>query len=200
MSLDDELKTNKLPKNKPVILNVGGTKFTTTVATLTSNNNNFFASMFSDKFPLVVEEDGTIFIDRDGKYFHYILNFLRDPRWTPKCAGLKKHETTQLLLEAEYYQIEDLIKVLYDELNNHKLGYVHILIADNLVPHIILSELYKLNFKLSRMIKENGYMHYMLKGTTTIIEWSKIKEKYEYNEIKKLEMEKNKQWTFIFET
>jgi hypothetical protein len=35
------------------------------------------AAMFSGRFELPKDEKGTIFIDRDGKYFGNILHYLR---------------------------------------------------------------------------------------------------------------------------
>lgn len=37
-----------------------------------------FVVMFSGRYDIRVEDDGIIFIDRDGIYFRYILNYLRD--------------------------------------------------------------------------------------------------------------------------
>lgn len=44
---------------------------------------------------------GHVFVDRDGKHFRHILNWLRDG----VVPTLKESEYTELLREAEYYQL-----------------------------------------------------------------------------------------------
>jgi hypothetical protein len=61
---------------KIVRLNVGGTKFVTTEATLLSCGSSFFSSLLSG-FPSLKDEEGAYFIDRDGGCFAPILSFLR---------------------------------------------------------------------------------------------------------------------------
>ncbi len=59
-------------------LNVGGFRFETTLSTLTRDPVSMLGRMFSDDWQdsdkLANEET---FIDRDGRHFHLILNFLR---------------------------------------------------------------------------------------------------------------------------
>ena len=62
-----------------VKLNVGGVKYETTLTTLTvEGDNSMLGSMFSGRHELHPNDDGEIFIDRDGTHFGYILNMLRD--------------------------------------------------------------------------------------------------------------------------
>ena len=61
-----------------VKLNVGGQHFTTSVQTLKKDPNSMLAAMFSGKFEMKPSEDGSFFIDRDGTYFRFILNYLRN--------------------------------------------------------------------------------------------------------------------------
>ncbi|KAK6046582.1 K+ channel tetramerization domain protein [Cooperia oncophora] len=60
--------------SEPVVLNVGGTKFSTSEATLRNNSigDCFFTTLDYSK--------GEVFIDRDPTLFKYILNYLRDGR------------------------------------------------------------------------------------------------------------------------
>ena len=58
-------------------LDVGGLKYTTTIATLRAEKGSMFEAMFSGHYPIKKQLDGTVFIDRDGRHFHYILNYLR---------------------------------------------------------------------------------------------------------------------------
>ena len=63
-----------------VSLNVGGIIYTTTRSTLLSadsNQDNYFTSLLSERFPVLKDNQGNIFIDRDGKNFRYIINYLR---------------------------------------------------------------------------------------------------------------------------
>ena len=62
-----------------VKLNVGGVKYETTLTTLTADgDNSMLGSMFSGRHELHTNDDGEVFIDRDGTHFGYILNMLRD--------------------------------------------------------------------------------------------------------------------------
>lgn len=56
---------------------LGGVRYETTVGTLVSRGDNFFTTLFSNKFPTLKDEDGAYFIDRDGEYFKPLLSFLR---------------------------------------------------------------------------------------------------------------------------
>ncbi len=71
--------------------------------------------MFSGKIPVRVDEDGYVFIDRDGKYFSNILNFLRNgslepPRDRSACYDLYK--------EAEFYQLRSMTDLLAEQLES----------------------------------------------------------------------------------
>jgi phenylalanyl-tRNA synthetase alpha subunit len=65
-------------QSSKILLNVGGHRFETSLQSLTSVPHTYFASLFSGRFELASDAKGAYFIDRDGKNFHYILNFLRD--------------------------------------------------------------------------------------------------------------------------
>lgn len=91
------------------VLNVGGTKYTTTVATLTNpiEPNSFFAKMYSGAYAVTDET----FLDRDGGKFAYILEYLR----TSWAARTPKHlDTESLLREAVYFGLDNLVKILTD--------------------------------------------------------------------------------------
>uniref|UniRef100_A0A6I8N625 Potassium channel tetramerisation-type BTB domain-containing protein n=1 Tax=Ornithorhynchus anatinus TaxID=9258 RepID=A0A6I8N625_ORNAN len=61
----------------PVTLNVGGTVYATTLETLTRFPDSMLGAMFRGR-PLPPPDPlGRFFIDRDGKAFRYVLNFLR---------------------------------------------------------------------------------------------------------------------------
>jgi hypothetical protein len=67
-----------LDKASIIKLNIGGVKFQTTLETILSKGDNFISSLvLSDKIPVSTDSDGYIFIDRDGRYFTPILEYLR---------------------------------------------------------------------------------------------------------------------------
>ena len=90
-----------------ITLNVGGTRFTTSRVTLMSEPS-MLEAMFSGRHSLQAGADGSYFIDRDGRLFHHCLNYLR------KCLVVPETEAarSELLFEAEYYQLAGLIEVL----------------------------------------------------------------------------------------
>ena len=66
-------------------------------------------AMFSGRFDTKPSEDGTYFIDRDGTHFRHILNYLRTGQLlVPKDEIIR----VELLAEAEFYQIEGIVKAL----------------------------------------------------------------------------------------
>jgi len=65
-------------------------------------------SMFSGRFPLKREEDGTIFIDRNGKLFAHILEWLRTG-FVPKLDDYEP-----FINEANYFGLQALIEQLED--------------------------------------------------------------------------------------
>ena len=87
-----------------VLLNVGGNYFTTSKGTLT-NGTHMLSSMFSGRMPIEEGNNGSVFIDRDGKHFRSILNFLRDGSIPLPEDERELHE---LKTEARYYCIDQL--------------------------------------------------------------------------------------------
>jgi hypothetical protein len=73
---------NKITESR-VRLDVGGHVFTTSLLTLTKDPSSMLSAMFSGRHSITREADGSFFIDRDGTYFRYILNFLRDGGFRP---------------------------------------------------------------------------------------------------------------------
>ncbi|XP_077286004.1 BTB/POZ domain-containing adapter for CUL3-mediated RhoA degradation protein 3 isoform X3 [Arctopsyche grandis] len=91
-----------------VKLNVGGSLYYTTIGTLTKNDN-MLRAMFSGRMEVLTDSEGTgwILIDRCGKHFGTILNFLRDGT-VPLPDSCK--EVAELLAEAKYYLIDELVE------------------------------------------------------------------------------------------
>uniref|UniRef100_A0A0N5AH72 BTB domain-containing protein n=1 Tax=Syphacia muris TaxID=451379 RepID=A0A0N5AH72_9BILA len=100
-------------KSEYVKLNVGGALFQTTLTTLLKHDT-MLRAMFSGRMEPLKDDEGWIKIDRSGKHFGTILNFLRDGSVPlPECRS----ETLEILAEAKYYLIQDLILLCNNWLN-----------------------------------------------------------------------------------
>ncbi|EPS66885.1 hypothetical protein M569_07890 [Genlisea aurea] len=101
-----------------VRLNIGGKKFCTTVDTLTQREpDSMLAAMFSGRHTLYQDsEKGYVFIDRDGKHFRHILNWFRDGT----VPSLEEPQISELLREAEYYQLQGLMNSIKASLIKRK--------------------------------------------------------------------------------
>ncbi len=75
---EDERRTTRTDADM-VVLNVGGWRCTTTVTTLCQFDGPLRA-MFSGSFAVPKQEDGSVFIDRDGSVVKVILNYMRSAR------------------------------------------------------------------------------------------------------------------------
>ncbi|KAK2525335.1 Tnfaip1 [Columba livia] len=137
--------------NKYVRLNVGGSLYYTTVQVLT-RHDTMLKAMFSGRMEVLTDKEGWILIDRCGKHFGTILNYLRDDTIT-----LPKHrqEIKELMAEAKYYLIQGLVdmcqaalqpvvKLLYNRSNN-KYSYTSNS-DDNLLKNIELFDKLSLRF------------------------------------------------------
>ena len=77
--------------------------------TLTRDPNSMLAAMFSGRHKLETTEDGSFFIDRDGTYFLFILNYLRnDELILPKGVTFLE----ELEAEARFYQPQEVLDKL----------------------------------------------------------------------------------------
>lgn len=94
------------PSHKIVKLNVGGQKYTTTVATLRRARGSLLEAMFSNTTIPAQDEEGAYFIDRDGTFFSLILNFLRDGSVELPTDGTVLRA---VLREAQFYQLTGLV-------------------------------------------------------------------------------------------
>ncbi|KAM9426157.1 BTB/POZ domain-containing protein KCTD21-like [Pholidichthys leucotaenia] len=91
----------------PVSLNVGGEIYTTTLDTLTRCRDSMLGAMFTGQIPVLRDSHGHVFIDRDGRVFRYILNYLRSssldlPDGFSELALLRR--------EADFFQIHPLLE------------------------------------------------------------------------------------------
>lgn len=92
-------------------LDVGGVIFKTTLTTL-RQEDSMLSRMFdaANGFKVEKDEDGCFFIDRPGKYFAPILQYLQTGEFLPpsdptKLAGVKK--------EVDFYQVWEEIEPTY---------------------------------------------------------------------------------------
>jgi hypothetical protein len=106
-----------------VQLNVGGHRFETSLETLTSVPDSFFAAMFSGRFALAPGADGSYFIDRDGTHFRHILNFLRDAGGTFKLSSdMTEAAVRELAAEVEFYGLVALLSACRPHWALEKIG------------------------------------------------------------------------------
>ena len=71
-----------------------------------------FEAMFSGQYPIKKQFDGTVFIDRDGRHFHYILNYLRGSVTALEDLPLDETVLKELMKEADFYQLLGLKSIL----------------------------------------------------------------------------------------
>ena len=94
---------------KVIELNVGGRVFATSLQTLNKDPTSMLAAMFSGRIGLARDKVGRFFVDRDGRYFHLILNYLRDGTCTIPPSS---HAFQELRREAEFFRLESLLEYL----------------------------------------------------------------------------------------
>ncbi|XP_053446087.1 BTB/POZ domain-containing adapter for CUL3-mediated RhoA degradation protein 3 isoform X2 [Nycticebus coucang] len=94
------------PSSKYVKLNVGGALYYTTMQTLTKQDT-MLKAMFSGRMEVLTDSEGWILIDRCGKHFGTILNYLRDGA-VPLPES--RREIEELLAEAKYYLVQGLVE------------------------------------------------------------------------------------------
>mmetsp|Transcript_17976 Transcript_17976/g.23165 ORF Transcript_17976/g.23165 Transcript_17976/m.23165 type:complete len:182 (+) Transcript_17976:63-608(+) len=87
-------------------LNVGGSTYSTSLATLRMNHAGMLSSMFNGRYPVEMDDHGYVFIDRDGPTFRHILNFLRNNQFPSNSLSLAEKESIQI--EAEFFGLDEL--------------------------------------------------------------------------------------------
>jgi K+ channel tetramerisation domain. len=91
--------------NEVVKISIGGTKFYTTLKTLTSRPGTYISHLFSNPEQLLKDDEGFYFIDRDGSYFIYVLNYLRGHKLN---IPWNTFEATRIIDEFNYYGLDIL--------------------------------------------------------------------------------------------
>ncbi|KAM6459958.1 BTB/POZ domain-containing adapter for CUL3-mediated RhoA degradation protein 2 isoform 1-T2 [Liasis olivaceus] len=105
--------------NKYVRLNVGGSLYYTTVQVLT-RHDTMLKAMFSGRMEVLSDKEGWILIDRCGKHFGTILNYLRD---NTVILPKNRQEIKELMAEARYYLIQGLVDLCQVALQDKKETY-----------------------------------------------------------------------------
>ena len=93
-------------------MNVGGQKFITSLTTLQKEPDSMLGIMFSGRHKIIKQEDGSVFIDRDGTHFGIILNFLRGNIKSLDQLPDDKLTLSDISVEAEFYQLTKLIEII----------------------------------------------------------------------------------------
>ena len=122
-------ESKKFKIDKIVKINVGGYKFVTSKSMFDNCylTENFLTTMFSGVWEPNKDDHDHYFIDRDGKYFEHILNYLRDQEYQIVLKSLDITVKKALYVEANYYRINELLSILKnyiytgDELVNERV-------------------------------------------------------------------------------
>eukprot|EP00064_Thunnus_orientalis_P015371 superscaffoldBa00002838_g15423 len=102
----DDLRNRGLLGSKYVKLNVGGSLHYTTVQTL-SKEDSLLHSICNGGTEVTIDSEGWVVLDRCGRHFSLVLNFLRDGS-VPLPEDHK--ELDEVLKEAQYYQVQGLVQ------------------------------------------------------------------------------------------
>ncbi|CEM10785.1 unnamed protein product [Vitrella brassicaformis CCMP3155] len=94
-----------------VKLNVGGKRFVTTEGTLQQGSPSFFDGILTGRLLLPQDEEGFLFIDRNGRYFEYILDYLRSGTWDVP-SSLDRH----VKRECRFYSLSPEPSLIADPL------------------------------------------------------------------------------------
>eukprot|EP01125_Pyxidicula_operculata_P014605 TRINITY_DN4883_c0_g1_i1.p1 TRINITY_DN4883_c0_g1~~TRINITY_DN4883_c0_g1_i1.p1 ORF type:complete len:280 (-),score=51.94 TRINITY_DN4883_c0_g1_i1:58-897(-) len=119
----EELQKELLFIEEIVSLNIGGVIYTTTKNTLQKHKGTMLDSMFSGRHNLTKDSSGNYFLDRDGKSFRYILNYLRNGYLT----DLPRKELIEIRAEAEFFSIPFLIREIDERLKDMSIGQFAVL-------------------------------------------------------------------------
>ncbi|KAM3177615.1 BTB/POZ domain-containing adapter for CUL3-mediated RhoA degradation protein 3 [Hymenolepis weldensis] len=95
-----------------VKLNVGGSLFYTTISTLT-REDSMLKALFSGRMDVKTDDDGWVLLDRSGKHFHLVLNYLRDGS-VPLPDS--RQDLEELLIETRFYCLEGLRRACEEKL------------------------------------------------------------------------------------
>ena len=98
-----------------ITLDIGGYKCSTSLQMLRAEPESMLGTMFSGRHPITKQNDGSVFIDRDGTHFRIILNYLRGGITFNEMVSDNKLLLSELLTEVNYYQLKGLEKIIKSE-------------------------------------------------------------------------------------
>ena len=117
----------KLLQPTIVTLNVGGEIMTTTRETLNKCPDSKLAGIFESDVFHGVDDRGRVVIDRDGKLFRYVLNFLRDSKL---CLPRDFKEHKALTAEAEFFKLPALVEEI-KKVDKPEAGHIFEVVREN---------------------------------------------------------------------
>ena len=94
---------------------MGGQRFHSRRSTLSREPDSMLAALFSGRFMVDKEEDGTIFIDRDPELFRKVLAYLRDEEGGVEVPE-EEGERWALKREVEFYGLSAMKEKLEKQL------------------------------------------------------------------------------------
>lgn len=100
-------KINEATENM-IRVNIGGVQYLTSKATLCADSNSILTTMFSGYHKVKKLEDGSYFIDANGKNFGIILDYLRGRITSTNDLPEDKTILLELRREAEFYNLMEL--------------------------------------------------------------------------------------------
>jgi len=106
MGQEEEDEGNEIDGLKdPIILNVGGEFFSTSLATLRAKKATYLEKMFRKGANTTCSADGSYFIDRNPSTFGYVLEYLRNDDMLVKSGD--ESVRMQALDDAEFFQLSE---------------------------------------------------------------------------------------------
>ncbi|XP_036408521.1 BTB/POZ domain-containing adapter for CUL3-mediated RhoA degradation protein 1 [Megalops cyprinoides] len=108
-----------LAGSKYVKLNVGGSLHYTTVQTL-CKEDSLLRSMCNGGVEVTIDSEGWVVLDRCGRHFGLVLNFLRDGT-VPLPES--QREIEEILTEAQYYRVQGLVQHCHTALKKRTEGF-----------------------------------------------------------------------------
>ena len=109
---DVKVKLARTLQKDKVVLNVDGIPYTTNIHTLTSINDSYLTELFSGEWKGDLDPtDGSFFIDRNGRAFAHILEYLRTNEVSEDLLQdeILRHN---LLIEARFFRLPHLVNIL----------------------------------------------------------------------------------------
>ena len=74
------------------------------------------AILFSGRHPFITDDHGHYFLDRDPKYFSFILNYLRNYPNEPNECDYPDEDSVRIYWEADFFGIEAITNALKSKL------------------------------------------------------------------------------------